>query len=158
MSVARRHGYADLVVAGLGIALGLAALVLLPSQIPGESLAAIGDMRSPAFFPILAALLSIGAGVLLMPAALHGSAEAAPAPDYPKRAWMLAALLLVAALVTPVLGGLVVLFLLVIGTAWIAGERRWPRLLLLAVVIVLAVHLLFERTLKVMMPTGIWGT
>jgi tripartite-type tricarboxylate transporter receptor subunit TctC len=37
------------------VSVGAAALALVPSQVPGETLAAVGEPTSPAFFPILAA-------------------------------------------------------------------------------------------------------
>jgi MFS family permease len=147
--IASRTG---LLVASTGVALGAAALALIPAQIPGESLAALGDMRSPAFFPVLAALLCLAAGLALIPAAFRPEEE--PAPPHPRRAMTLAVLLTGGAVLTPVLGGLLVIFLLMPAVGWLLGDRRPLRMLLLAAVSVGIVHLLFERTLKVMLPPG----
>ena len=140
-------------LAGLAIGLGCVALALIPSQILGESLAAIHDMRSPAFFPILAAGIAILAGAaLLRPAA---PAELDPPPESPRRARLLAGCVLGAAILTPLLGGLPVIFLMMAFTAWVMGERRPLPILALAGLSVLVVHLLFERTLKVLLPPGV---
>lgn len=149
--IASRTG---LLVAAMGIALGAAALTLIPAQIPGENVAAIGDMRSPAFFPVLAALLCLAAGLALVPAAFRPE-EADPAPPHPRRAVLLAFLLGGGAVLTPVLGGLLVIFLLMLAVGWVLGDRRPLRMLLLAAVSVGVVHVLFERTLKVLLPPGI---
>lgn len=147
--IASRSG---LLVAAMGIALGAAALALIPAQIPGESLAAVGDMRSPAFFPVLAALLTLSAGLVLVPAAFRPGEQ--PAPPHPRRAMTLAVLLTGGAVLTPVLGGLLVIFLLMLAVGWVLGDRRPVRMLLLAAVSVGVVHVLFERTLKVLLPPG----
>jgi len=150
--VTARPSLPDLVVAGIAIALGLGALALLPSQIPGENLAAIGDMRSPAFFPILSALLLVGAGVALLPAALAGAAW--EKPERPLRAAGLGAFLVAGALAAPLIGGLAAIFILMVGTAVILGARRPVPVLLLAAISTAIVHGLFERTLKVLLPAG----
>lgn len=143
-----------LLVAATGISLGAAALALIPAEIPGESLAAVGDMRSPAFFPVLAALLTFAAGLVLVPAAFRPG-EAETSPPYPGRAALLALLLVGGALLVPVLGGLLVIFLLMLAVGWLLGDRRPLRMLLLAAIGTGIVHLLFERTLKVLLPPGI---
>ncbi len=149
--IASRNG---LLVAAMGIALGAAALALIPAQVPGESVAAIGDMRSPAFFPVLAALLCLAAGLALVPAAFRPQ-EVEAAPPHPRRGVLLAFLIGGGAVLTPVLGGLLVIFLLMLAVGWVLGDRRPVRMLLLAAVSVGVVHVLFERTLKVLLPPGI---
>jgi hypothetical protein len=144
-------------VAAVAVALGGAVLALLPGQIPGAGLAAIGDMTSPAFFPILAALLVLAAGaaLLLRPAApVPAEADAEDAGGIGKPL-IFAAMMIGGALLTPVLGGLLTLFLLMCGAAAIAGARRPVPTLLVAACGVLVVHLLFERTLKVLLPPGL---
>lgn len=143
----------NVLVAGSAIVLGGAALLLIPWQIPGESLAAINDMRSPAFFPVLAAMIAILAGAALLRPGPAEPAEAAP--ENPGRTWVLAALVLGSAVLTPVLGGLPVIFVMMAATARVMGERRPLRVLALAGISVLVIHLLFERTLKVLMPPGL---
>jgi len=142
-------------VAVVALALGGAVLALLPSQIPGAGVSAIGDMTSPAFFPILAALLVLAAGAALLrrPAA-QGPTETEE-PGGIGRPLLFAAMMIGGAALTPVLGGLFTLFLLMCGAAAIAGARRKLPTLVLAASGVLVVHLLFERTLKVLLPPGL---
>jgi hypothetical protein len=143
-----------LLVAASGIALGAATLALIPREIPGESLAALSDMRSPAFFPVLAALLALAAGLALVPAAFRPG-EPPPPPAHPRRAAMLALLLIGGALLTPVLGGLLVIFLLMLAVGWLLGARHTLRMLAIAAIATATVHILFERTLKVLLPPGV---
>jgi len=143
-----------LLVALSGILLGAAALALVPREIPGQSLAAIGDMRSPAFFPVLAAILALSAGLSLLPAALRAPPPV-EMPPYPARAVALAALLVGGAVLAPVLGGLLDIFLLMLAVGFVLGDRRPLRMLLLAACGTMLVHLLFERMLKVILPPGL---
>lgn len=55
MKLSSRTG--DCLVALTSIAIGTTTLSLVPDEIAGQTLAAIGDMNSPAFFPIIAAFL-----------------------------------------------------------------------------------------------------
>ena len=59
-------GRQDVAVAIVGTMLGLGALIAIPVEIPGQSYAAIENVQSPAFFPILISLLLIGLGLLLL--------------------------------------------------------------------------------------------
>lgn len=142
-------------VAVVALALGGAVLALLPGQIPGAGLAAIGDMTSPAFFPILAALLVLASGIALLPR--PAAAEAADAEETGGigKPLIFAAMMIGGALLAPVLGGLLTLFLLMCGAAAIGGARRPVPTLVLAACGVLVVHLLFERTLQVLLPPGL---
>lgn len=144
----------DTAVAAVAIGTGAAALLLLPAQIPGETLAAATDMRSPAFFPVVSAGIAILAGLGVLAQVGRLPAEDAP-PERPARGVAMAVLILAGALLTPVLGGLPAIFLLMLASAWLMGERRAWRAVLLAAIAVLVVHLLFERTLKVLLPPGV---
>jgi putative tricarboxylic transport membrane protein len=45
-------------------------------------------------------------------------------------------------------------FLYMLLFVWVLGERRWPRLILFAIVVPLAVYVIFSTTLNVPLPQG----
>jgi hypothetical protein len=56
----------DIIVALIAILVGIGTLLLLPSQISQETIAAIMNTNSPAFFPIVSAFLIILCGLVLL--------------------------------------------------------------------------------------------
>jgi len=148
------------------ILVGLAALVvaggivaLLPSQVGGESLSAIGDMRSPAFFPALAALVMGALGALL---ALRGAVAARRAEDATcasptgdgRRAVAVAVLLVATTLALPHAGFVPTVVSMMAGLSLAFGYRRPVVLAALCLLMPIAIFLIFEGALRVLLPRG----
>jgi hypothetical protein len=147
----------DLIVALAAVALGAAMLALIPVEVPGESMAAIGDMASPAFFPIVSAgaIVVLGAllGVkaLLQPAAGRHAWEA---PERPAALAAVAALFCLYAAGIHHLGMISASVVLLLAMPWLFGLRNRIVILVVAMLTPLTVYLLFERALLVLLPHG----
>ncbi len=139
----------DGLIGGAGCLLGLAVLVLLPDQVPGATLAAIGDMRSPAFFPALAAVLVLVAGAAILLAS--GRADAQPAEDRPLLPWATMVAAIAGAASIPLVGIHAGLAVTILSVGLVLGARPVP-LVLIGAGTIAGVHLLFVRVLKVVFP------
>lgn len=147
----------DLAVGGLSLGLGVATLALVPWGVSGASLAAVLDMRSPAFFPILTASLLGVFGAVLVVRAWRAPGEVAPGPvAAPGRVLAVAGVLIIYGIAVPWLGMFVSSGIVIVLLAWILGERRGLRVAGLAVAVPLLVYFLFERYLLILFPRGIW--
>jgi hypothetical protein len=149
---------ADLVVALVAGGLGIATLLLIPYQIPGESLAAIGNLQSPAFFPVFTgAVMVISAGALAVRAIAAPLARRGPRVTFPRLPFVLtvAAIFVAFAVGSDVIGMLPssVLVILVLGYLW--EFRDWRILVPVAVLVPLAIYFLFEKTLLIILPRGV---
>ncbi len=158
----------DLVTGAVTLLLGLAALSLVPAEVDSAGFAAIGDMRSPAFFPLVAGgLLTVFSALLILRALIwggtrSGAAEPAdpnapqqPAAE-PRRVVLTAGLLVLATAAIFWLGFLLTAGGLVAGLATILGYRRYWLVLLLAVSVPAGIHILFEQLLSVLLPRGVF--
>jgi hypothetical protein len=65
----------------LSVAIGVASLLLMPSQIDGYRLLTIPEVRTPAFFPALISSLLIAIGILLTWFGLAGRVPTGPEQD-----------------------------------------------------------------------------
>ncbi len=119
----------------------------------------------PGFLPLLLAIgLAVGAGGILVEAALAGADNAAGGgagwfsdrAAITRLAVLLACIVALVAAVEP-LGMLpaVGLFLLVFLSLYLRG--RWPAILLISGLTPVCLHLIFERWLKFTLPRGFWG-
>jgi putative tricarboxylic transport membrane protein len=138
------------------VCVGATALALVPLQVPGETLAAVGEPTSPAFVPILAA------GIL----GLLGTALAAQAfMSYPRAGAegeriltrdylaMSAALALYVMLV-PAIGMYLASALMIVGLSFLFRYRRFLFVLGSALLTPALVWLLFEKGLVILFPRG----
>lgn len=156
----------DLLTGSLTILLGLAALSLVPDHVDSAGFAAIGDMSSPAFFPLIASgLLTLLSGLLILRAvsgklaANTGPAEsqmAQPPVERPLRVTLCAGLLVLATGAIFWLGFLLTAGGLIAGLAAILGYRRYWLVLFLAVSVPVGIYVLFEQLLSVLLPRGIF--
>jgi hypothetical protein len=148
----------DLVVALVAGGLAVATLLLVPYQVPGESLVAIGNLQSPAFFPVFTGTVMLAAaGGLAAQALLAARAGHGPRVRFPRAPFVLtvAAVFVAFAVGCHVIGLLpsAVLVILVLGRLW--EFRDWRILIPVAVLVPLAVYLLFEKALLVILPRGV---
>lgn len=157
----QRHPRADLVVGLLALGLALAVLGLIPMQIAGESMAALSNLRSPAFFPVLAAVAMAGlSGLLVLRAVIGlwrygGGPGTRPGPGGLRVA--LVAGVLGAAGVGMFTAGFLPTSALAIGAlAVLFGYRRPVVLVVVMLAMPAAIHLLFEEALRVLLPRGLW--
>jgi putative tricarboxylic transport membrane protein len=149
---------ADLVVAVVAGGLGIATLVLVPHQIAGQSLAAIGNLESPAFFPVLTgAVMVISAGALAVRALVAARATHGPRVTFPRFPFVLAvaAVFVAFAAGTHLIGMLPSAVAVILGLAYLWEFRDWRILVPVAVLVPLAIYVLFEKTLLVILPRGI---
>lgn len=134
-------------------ALGLAALWLVPAQVAPDGFARLGEVRSPAFFPILAAALTL---VLSLALVLRGLLRPAPPTELraPGRVLPVGAALVLAAVLVFPLGYLVTAALLIVALSYAFGGRRHAVILAMAVLVPVAIQLLFVSGLNVLLPEG----
>lgn len=131
------------------VALGVAVLLLVPLQVPGETIAAIGDMRSPAFFPVLAAIIVLAGAVCTVLS--RSSAEPAEPEAIPTRPWVAMVAVIAGGAVVPLFGIYAGLIAAMLGVGIVLRTRPLA-LAITAGFSLAAVHLLFERTLRVVFP------
>lgn len=142
-----------LAVSLIGVAVGSATLALVPRQIQGASLADGADMRSPAFFPVLAAGVVILASVVDAVRVVTGAAgEREPWSWH--RPLVLTVAFLVFLLLVPALGTMTAAFLLMLAISLVFGHPRIGWSLTVALVTTVLIYLLFERLLLVLFPHG----
>jgi hypothetical protein len=139
----------------LGLATGL--LVLLPSQVGGETWRAIGNMRSPAFFAVLAGGFMGGLALLLILRGLlagHAGGRGVTAPGDLRGLFMAAASLMLGVAATPIAGYSVAAALMMAGLSLAFGYRRLGIVLILALAVPLGIFVVFEGALRVLLPRG----
>lgn len=149
-----RLGSPDTIVAVVTAMIGLGTLAVVPSEIRGESLAAIGDMNSPAFFPLLAAAALILCAVALGVRTATAAEVTPPVTvERPGMVLTMAALFGLFAAGTFWIGLIPAAGLAILAMGLLLGYRK-PWLLLVAVAVPAAVYILFERMLLILLPRG----
>lgn len=156
-------GRQDVAVAIVGTMLGLGALIAIPVEIPGQSYAAIENVQSPAFFPILISLLLIGLGLLLLASRLRNptkaqsvglrSDEVGPV-EAPGRLLATAICLIAYYSALTLIGMVTASVVLIAALALILGYRRFAVLGTIALALPVAIYLAFEKGLFVLLPAG----
>jgi Tripartite tricarboxylate transporter TctB family len=149
---------ADLIVALVAAALGLATLLLVPYQIAGESLAAIVNMQSPAFFPVFAGgLILVCAGTLAARSLLPAGAHAQERMEFANVGFVLAigAIIILFAAACLVIGMIPSAAVTIICMGYLWGFRDLKILIPVAILVPTAIYLLFEKTLLIILPRGV---
>jgi len=157
----------DLAVGFAGTALGIAALIAIPYQIRGQGYDAIADIQSPAFFPILIALLMIGVSAVLLfvrlcyPPAPEGAASDRIQPEgetgrvaMPQRLIATAFCLITYYLALEIVGMVPASIALIVVLSLVLGFRRYALLGIVALLIPTAIYYSFEKGLYVLLPAG----
>ena len=154
-----KDGLSDILVGMSALGVAGSIVLLLPSQVGGATLAAVGNMRSPAFFPVVAAVLMGLLGLLLT---LRGATASRRAPSATagepagdsRRMGMVALLLIGATLALPLAGFVPTVAVLMAGLGFAFGYRRAVILGALCLLMPLAIFVLFESALRVLLPRG----
>lgn len=117
------------------------------------------DLGNPAWIPRGVAALLLGAAVLLLAKALGGGSLTLPGRlqggDRARVLWV-AALTAVWVLVIERVGFITATAPYLFGFVVALGERRWLRVALFAVVVPVVTYLVFDRTLNVPLPRGLF--
>lgn len=117
------------------------------------------DLGSPAWIPRGVAVLLLAAALVLLGRALTGRSLTLPGrlkgADRARVLWV-AALTGVYVVVVERLGFMAATAPYLLGFSLALGERRWARLVLFAVVVPVATYLVFDRTLNVPLPRGLF--
>jgi putative tricarboxylic transport membrane protein len=117
------------------------------------------DLGSPAWIPRGVAVLLLAAALILLGRAFTGRSLTLPGrlagADRARVLWV-AALTGVYVIVIERLGFMTATTPYLFGFCLVLGERRWVRLILFAVVVPVATYLIFDRTLNVPLPRGLF--
>jgi hypothetical protein len=149
----------NFIVAIIAAVIGLITLLLVSSQVPGESLSAIKNINSAAFFPILSACLVILCSIVLgLKSILSGQSPDHKSTklltDHPWRQILIMVFFVLYTLVINILGMMTAGFLMIIGLSYFLGYRKLKVILAVAIFVPVMVYLLFERLLLVILPHG----
>lgn len=143
----------------LGIAIGGGVLAVLPAQTGTADHYAALNAGGPGFFPLIAGLVTILAGLWSLIQVLRPLAGAAPdvAETLPWRPFLrMAGWLGVVIVGMYTFGMLVAIGIATGGLAAAFGERRPTRLLLISTAVPVAIYFVFEVALKILFPRGGW--
>lgn len=145
---------ADILFCLLGLATASGALISLFGGARGAGFEALGDMTSPAFFPAIGALALMVASVAIAIRSLFTTGAAAVSFSGLRPALILLALLAMTLMVAQI-GFLETLFCALLILPPVFGLRDLRLILPTAIIVPLAVQLLFERLLLVRFPQGL---
>lgn len=148
----------DLAVGVAAMALAFAALLTIPSQVSSNAYQSFGNIRSPAFFPVIASgLLGVFSTLLVIRSRkMAGTDRKDPGGFLPSRRVVVVAIMFAAAgAAMTVLGFLATAFALIIGLSAAFGARNYATVIALAIAVPAAIHLLFRSVLSVLLPSGI---
>ena len=141
---------------------GIAVLLLVPVQISGESLAAITNVQSPAFFPILNAVFLTGCGLVLIfrrSASIRDSGDSGDSGDdgaarHPGTLIATVALIGVYLVLVRYVGMVVSSAIAIAAMSVLFGYRNKAVIAVSTVVVPLLIYLLFEKVLRILLPHG----
>ncbi|MFW5680491.1 MAG: tripartite tricarboxylate transporter TctB family protein [Pseudomonadota bacterium] len=149
----------DAGVALVGLLLGLGVILLVPSHAAREGYAALTDIQSPGFFPLVLAGCLVVTGTVSLLAGLRPGRAAARDGDQ-RRVEMPLRLAATMGLLVAYYFGLIWLgmlpasMLLILTLGLVLGYRNLWLLAAVALTVPTGVHLLFRRLLYVLLPEG----
>jgi len=146
---------ANAAVGVVSLLTGVGTLAFLPQVVSGETLSAIGDPYSPAFFPIFISALLIVCGSVMIVSTLMGHAPQVSGEgeiEAPLRVSATAGFIVVYTVLIQWIGMLIASAVCIAGLAYILGFRRNVIILLAAVIVPALIYVLFERMLYVVFP------
>jgi hypothetical protein len=148
----------DAAVALVGLLLGLGVILLVPSHAAREGYAALTDIQSPGFFPLVLAGCLVVTSTVFFAASLRrasGTREEDQRPiQQPLRLAATMGLLVAYYFGLTWIGMLPASILLILGLGLVLGYRNLWLLAIVAVAVPTGVHLLFSRLLYVLLPEG----
>ncbi len=148
----------EFIVALIAVSLAIATLALVPYQVPGETLAAIRNLESPAFFPIIAGCLMGICAVLL---AVNSVASERTGRglrlsfEQPGTVLLVIAIYIGLLLGTHYVGLIAASAVAIAAMAWGLGYRNLKVLMPVAVLVPACIYLLFQKGLLVILPGGV---
>jgi putative tricarboxylic transport membrane protein len=146
-----RHPDVRVAAAVLALAAAAFAATLGFEAVPPALMEGMGPERFPQLVIGVAALLGV---VLLV---RSRSLPPSPLPAIPASVWATIALLVATVLVLPHGGVVPTMAAAMVALGWLWGERRLWLLLAVSLPFAAAVHLLFVRTLGIVLPVGPFG-
>lgn len=153
---------ADIWVALTALAAGAFVLFSIPAQVPGETILAVTDMGSSAFFPALAGIFMFicGGGLFFTATAGQGvfmttAVEPDDEPVSLTRTATVFVLFVVYLLALDTVGMMVSSIILIAVMAFILQYENKKHILISAVVFPALVYVLFEHLLKILLPHGV---
>lgn len=151
-----RRPDADMIVALIAVVIGGGTLLLVPFQVKGESLGALLEVQSPAFFPILAALIMLLNAVVLLVQVIGRDREAGLYVRFDRPLDVLYGIGVMVGFVaaTPWIGMTAASAIAILALGLFMEPRRWKAIVLTAVIVPVAIYLLFERLLLILLPEG----
>ncbi|PWJ20201.1 Tripartite tricarboxylate transporter TctB family protein [Jannaschia seohaensis] len=144
---------ADTITGALTLALGLTALMLAPGEVQSDGFRQFGNVRSPAFFPILAGGATAAISLILL---VRGALQAAPpiSVERPGRVLTVTAALTGATAMIFWVGYIAAAAALIAALSLTFGNRRPVVVARLALAAPVAIYLLFNGVLDVLLPAG----
>ncbi|MEO3427445.1 tripartite tricarboxylate transporter TctB family protein [Pelagibius sp. CAU 1746] len=151
----------DVWVALCALASGAFVLFSIPAQVSGESILAVADMGSSAFFPAIAGIFMLICGGVLLFKTVVAQGILVPVPDDPaaptdfRRTLSVFALFLIYLFAIETLGMMVSSVALIAVMALILQYENKKFIVISAVVFPVLVYVLFERILRILLPHGV---
>ncbi|MGI9384673.1 MAG: tripartite tricarboxylate transporter TctB family protein [Methyloligellaceae bacterium] len=150
----------SLIVGTVAVVTGIGVLLLVPVQVPGETWAAVTDLQSPAFFPIVNGMfLTLCGAVLTLTAVFRHPDGAAADPIesvvYPGKLAATAGLLAVYLSVIPHIGMVVSSSLAIATMSILLGYRNKLLIPIVSIIFPIFIYFLFEKILKILLPHGV---
>jgi putative tricarboxylic transport membrane protein len=148
----------NIVVAVIAILIGSGTLFLLPSQVSEETITAITDTNSPAFFPIISVFLVILCGlVLFLKTITLDRPSDKPATMIPYPGFLLVMFIIFTsyALLIQRIGMITASVLMIPAMAYMLGYRKVITTIAVAVLVPLILFILFEKFLLIILPHGV---
>lgn len=152
----------DFGLALLAGVLGLGVALLMPQQVSGHTMGAITDFRSPAFFPALGAVFMCCLALILAVRVWRNAKIALPYPAGTSDSVLLGRVSSLAVLIVTYTAGVFLFGMILASTVFIAGASlifgyRNPWMIAsMSLGTPALVFVLFEKTLNVLFPRGLF--
>jgi putative tricarboxylic transport membrane protein len=148
----------NIIVAVIAILIGAGTLFLLPSQVSEETISALTDTNSPAFFPIISAFLVILCGLVLFFKTItldRFDDKRATLIPYPGFLVVMIIIFSSYALLIQRIGMITASVLMIPAMSYALGYRKVITTIAVAVSVPLILFILFEKFLLIILPHGI---
>ena len=148
-------GRVDLAVGAVALLLGGAAFGLIPSEVSRDAFRSFGNVRSPAFFPVLASgLLILFSAALVLRSWKDRADRPASLSTFPPSVAVVVCIFVAAGISITLVGFAPSACALIVGLSYAFGARSHVAVVALAVAVPTAIQLLFKSVLGVLLPRG----